>query len=164
MATTKAIGHMPRTKPFAILKTPCRHNSLWPMWTIKGQGPWSSPAIAIHKICKMLTLIHGTGLFGCQISLMHPLCCPYSHFGWLKFIFVHISRHFRSKHNFNFFKWPPAAILDGRNSLSFAFFTISDQNKIFIFFQNVTTRGATIAICPLCILFVALIAILDGWN
>jgi len=27
---------------------------------IKGQGPWSSPAIAVHKICKMLTLIHGT--------------------------------------------------------------------------------------------------------
>ena len=40
------------------------------------------------------------------------------HFGWPKITFDHISRHFRSIHNFSFLiffsKWPPAAILEVR--------------------------------------------------
>ena len=61
------------------------------------------------------------------------------HFWWPKITFDRISRHFRSIRNFqfhwNFFtKWPPAAILDDRKSLSIAFFTVSDQYVAFIFF------------------------------
>ena len=52
------------------------------------------------------------------------------HFGCLKITFDHISGHFRSiQHFFKFFciKWPPAPILDVRNSLSNAFMAISDR-------------------------------------
>ena len=85
-----------------------------------------------------------------------------SHFGLPKITFNRISRHFRSIHNFffrfvftkwplfqintqlfflNFLlykmapgtKWPPAAILDDRKSLSIAFLAITDQYATFWF-------------------------------
>ena len=58
------------------------------------------------------------------------------HFGWPKITFDLISRHFRSIRNFflNLFtKWLPAAILDGRKSLSISFLVISDQYATFFF-------------------------------
>ena len=51
------------------------------------------------------------------------------------------SRHFRSMRNFLYFfstKWLPAAILDGRKSLSIAFLAISDQ---YAFFHKMAASG-----------------------
>ena len=52
------------------------------------------------------------------------------HFGCPKITFGRISAHFRAIRNFKknvFTKWPPAPILDVRNSLSIAFLAISDR-------------------------------------
>ena len=66
-----------------------------------------------------------------------------SHFGWPKITFDRISHHFISIRSFSFFwifftKWPPAAILDDRKSLSIAFLAISDQYAAFFFFTFFT--------------------------
>ena len=50
------------------------------------------------------------------------------HFGCPKITFDHISGHFRSIQDFT--KWPPALILDVRNSLLIAFLAISDRSAI----------------------------------
>ena len=63
------------------------------------------------------------------------------HFGCPKLTFDCISGHFRSIQNFfqNIFtKWPPAPILDVRNSLLNAFLAISDRYATFIFFKSLT--------------------------
>ena len=62
------------------------------------------------------------------------------HFGLPKITFDRISRHFRSMHNFFFFKMaagghvgsPIWAILDDRKSLAIAFLVISDQYTTFL--------------------------------
>ena len=60
------------------------------------------------------------------------------HFGLPKINFNHISRYFRSIHNYYFFgffftKWPLAAILDDWKSLLIAFLAISYQYATFVF-------------------------------
>ena len=44
-----------------------------------------------------------------------------------------------------FTKWPPAAILDGRKSLSIAFLAISDQYAAFFFFLNLYKMAVIIS-------------------
>ena len=43
--------------------------------------------------------------------------------------------------SFFFTKWPPAAILDVRNSFSFAFLVNSDENATVIFFHKMAAGG-----------------------
>ena len=74
--------------------------------------------------------------FGCPKSL----CITFLTIFFYKMAAGRISGHFRSIRNFfftNFFifaKWPPAPILDVRNSLSIAFLAISDRYATLIFF------------------------------
>ena len=65
------------------------------------------------------------------------------HFGCPKFTFDRIFRHFRSIRNFKFVwkfftKWPPAPILDIRNSLLIAFLAISDRYATLFFWKFLT--------------------------
>ena len=63
------------------------------------------------------------------------------HFGCPKLTFDGISDHFRSIRNFfqNIFaKWPPAPILDVRNSLLNAFLAISDRYATLFYFKFLT--------------------------
>ena len=65
------------------------------------------------------------------------------HFGCPKLTLNGISGHFRSIRNFYIFfyfltKWPPALILDVRNSLSIAFLAISDRCKTLFFWEILT--------------------------
>ena len=75
------------------------------------------------------------------------------HFGCPKFTFDRISGHLRSICNFIFFwkfltKWLLAAILDVRNSLSFAFLAISDGSAILDFRNSLSI--AILAISDRC--------------
>ena len=64
-------------------------------------------------------------------------------FGCPKFTFDHISGHFRSIRNFNFFwkfltKWLPSVIFDVRNSLSIVFLAIADRLAILDFLNSLS--------------------------
>ena len=68
------------------------------------------------------------------------------HFGLPKITFDCISRHFRSIRNFIFFsKWPPAAILDERKSLSTHFSSFQINIQVF-FFWNLFSKWLPAAI------------------
>ena len=84
-----------------------------------------------------------------QLYFFWKFLTAIGHFGCPKFTLDHISGHFRSIQIFYFFlnfftskvifghpKWPPAAILDVRKSLSISFLSISHRYATLIFLES----------------------------
>ena len=97
-------------------------------------------AAGAHLGCPKFTSDRISGHFR---SICNFNCCEIfdlmaavGHFGCPQFTFDRISDHFRSiRILFIFFtKWPPAPILDVRNSLSITFLAISDRYATLIYF------------------------------
>ena len=95
-----------------------------------------------HFGCPKFTFDRISGHFRsiCNFLFLDFFCTKMAavgHFGCLKFIFDRHFWPFKINTDFllNYFtKWPPAPILDVRNSLSIAFLAILDQYGIFLFF------------------------------
>ena len=105
-------------------------------------GHFGWPKITFDRISRHFRSIPN---FYFVLEISHKMAASV-HFGWPKITFDRISGHFRSIPNFLFVgkfppKWPPAAILDDRKSLSITFLAISDQYTTLIFFGIFSQNG-----------------------
>ena len=91
------------------------------------------------------------------------------HFGCPKFTFDRIFRHFRSIRNFKFVwkfftKWPPAPILDIRNSLLIAFLAIQIDTQLYFFWKFFTKWLPSAILDVRNSLSIAFLAISDRYS
>ena len=112
----------------------CSNHSLNLFVNVLFKTKW--PPVAILDVQKSLLTISDQyhDLYFCDFFYKMAIG---GHFGCPKLTFDGISGHFRSIRNFfskHFTKWPPAPILDVRNSLLNAFLAISDRYATLIFF------------------------------